>query len=148
MLRWGRFLFGGGEGGLVVCRLGELGLGRRRRNRGGESRQRGHILTFSDGFTDEISIGDSAGYSDEKIDTSPYKSAILNPSVIPSAFQAVNRSRHRTDLPFRISRWFRWHFKWRTGQVTVRGCRFESVADSVCKNNPAKTSTSATYFFF
>jgi len=26
----------GGEGGLVVCRGGELGLGRRRRNRGGE----------------------------------------------------------------------------------------------------------------
>jgi len=138
----------GGEGGLVVCRWGELGLGRRRRNRGGESRQRGHILTFSDGFTDGISIGDSAGYSDEKIDTSPYRSAILNPSVIPSAFQAVNRSRHRTDLPFRIPRWFHRHFKRRTGQVTVRGCRFESVADSVCKNNPAKTSTSATCFFF
>jgi len=28
-----------GEGGLVVCRWRELGLGRRRRNRGGESRQ-------------------------------------------------------------------------------------------------------------
>jgi len=34
---WGRFLFGG-EGGLVVCRWGELRLGRRRRNRGGEGR--------------------------------------------------------------------------------------------------------------
>jgi len=28
-----------GGGGLVVCRWGELGLGRRRRNRGGEGRQ-------------------------------------------------------------------------------------------------------------
>jgi len=37
VLIWGRFLFGG-EGGLVVCIWGELGLGRRRRNRGGEGR--------------------------------------------------------------------------------------------------------------
>ena len=74
----------GGEGGLVVCRWGELGLGRRRRNRGGEGRQRGHILTFSDGFTDGFSIGDAVGVSDGKIDTSPYGSAILNSSVIPS----------------------------------------------------------------
>jgi len=94
----------GGRQGLVVCRLGELGLGRRRRNKGGEGRQRGHILTFFDGFTDEFFVGDSIGYSDEKIDTSPYRSAISNPSMIPSAFQVVNRSRHRTDLPFRIPR--------------------------------------------
>ena len=72
----------GGEGGLVVCRWGELGLGRRRRNKRGEGRQSGHILTFSDGFTDGFAIGDS----DEKIDMSPYESAISNPSVIPSAF--------------------------------------------------------------
>jgi len=32
------FVWGGG-GALVVCRWGELGLGRRRRNRGGEGRQ-------------------------------------------------------------------------------------------------------------
>jgi len=72
----------GGEGGLVVCRWGELGLGRRRRNSGGEGRQRGHILTFSDGFTDEFSVSDS----NRKIDTSPYGSAISNPLVILSAF--------------------------------------------------------------
>jgi hypothetical protein len=73
----------GGEGGLVVYRWRELGLGRRRRkNRGGEGWQRGHILTFSDGFTDGKAVGDSDG----KIDTSPYGSAISNPSVIPSAF--------------------------------------------------------------
>jgi hypothetical protein len=80
-------LFGGGEGGLVVCRWGELGLGRRRRrNRRGEGRQSGHILTFSDGFTDGFAVGDYVGDSDGKIDTSPYGSAISNPSVIPSAF--------------------------------------------------------------
>jgi len=78
-------LFGEG-GGLVVCRWGELGLGRRRRNRGGQGRQRGHILTFSDGFTDENSVGDAVGDSDGKINTSPYGSGISNPSVIPSAF--------------------------------------------------------------
>jgi len=75
----------GGEGGLVVCRWGELGLGRRRRNRGGEGRQRGHILTFFDDFTDGFFVGDAVGDSDRKIDTSPYGSAISNPSVIPSA---------------------------------------------------------------
>jgi len=61
---------------------GELGLGRRRRNRGGEGQQSGHILTFSDGFTDGFAVGDS----DRKIDTSPYGFAISNPSVIPLAF--------------------------------------------------------------
>jgi len=59
-------------GGLVVCRWGELGLGRRRRNRGGEGRQSCHILTFSDGN----SVGDYVGEFDGKIDTSPYGSAI------------------------------------------------------------------------
>jgi hypothetical protein len=84
-----------------------LGLGRRRRNRGGEGRQRGHILTFSDGFTDEKSIGDSVGYSDGKIDMSPYGSAISNPLVIPSAFKRG------------------------TNHVTVRICHFKSLSDSI-----------------
>jgi len=48
---------------------------------GGDGRQRGHILTFSDGF----SIGDVVSDSDRKINTSPYGSGISNPSVIPSA---------------------------------------------------------------
>jgi hypothetical protein len=134
-------------GGLVVCRWGELGLGRRRRNRGGEGRQRGHILTYSNGFTDGFFVGDFVGYSNKKIDTSPYGFAISNPSVILSTFQAVNRSCHRMDLPFRIPQWFRRHFKRRTSHVTVQGCHFESFSDSVGKNNPAKTSTSATRFF-
>jgi len=70
----------GGEGGLVVCRWGELGLGRRRRNKGGEGRWSGHILTFTDG----ISVGETVDDSDGTIDTSPHGSAISNPSVIPS----------------------------------------------------------------
>jgi hypothetical protein len=76
-------IFFGGGGGLVVCRWGELGLGRRRRNRGGEGQQSWHvhILTLSDGFTEGHSVGDSDGH----IDTSPYGSAISNPSVSPSA---------------------------------------------------------------
>jgi hypothetical protein len=80
-----REIFVWGGGGLVVCRWGELRLGRRRRNRGGEGRQSWHILTFSDGFTDGFSAGDAVGDSDGKIDMSPYGSAISNPSVIPSA---------------------------------------------------------------
>jgi hypothetical protein len=80
-----REIFVWGERGLVVCRWGELGLGRRRRNRGGEGQQRGHILTFTDGFTGGHSIDETVGDSDGTIDTSPYGSAISNPSVIPSA---------------------------------------------------------------
>jgi len=77
-----REIFVWAGGGLVVCRWEELGLGRRRRNRGGEGRQRGHILTFSVGFTDRKAVDDSDG----KIDTSPYGSGISNPLVIPSTF--------------------------------------------------------------
>jgi hypothetical protein len=64
-------------GGVVVCSRGELGLGRRRRNTGGESRQNGHILTFADGFTD-----------------------IIISSVIPLAILTVNRARHCTEISF------------------------------------------------
>ena len=74
-----REIFVWGGGGLVVCRWGELGLGRRRRNRGGEGRQSGHILTFSDGLIDGI-----------------------RPSVTPSAILTEKSTRHRTDLPFQI----------------------------------------------
>jgi hypothetical protein len=78
-----KIYIGGGEGGLG--RWGELGLGRRRRNGGGEGRQSCHILTFSDGFTNGYSIGDYVGDSDRNIDTSPYESTISNPSVSPLA---------------------------------------------------------------
>jgi len=80
-----REIFVWGGGGLVVCRWGELGLGRRRRNRGEEGRQRGHILTFPDGFTDGLFISETVDDSDGTSDTSPYGSAISNPLVIPSA---------------------------------------------------------------
>ena len=46
------------------------------------------------------SVCDSVGYSDGKQGTSLYENFGLNLSVIPSAFQTVNRSRHRIDLPF------------------------------------------------
>ena len=43
------FFFGGG-GGLVVCRWGELGLGRRRRNRGREGQQSWHVHIYINSF--------------------------------------------------------------------------------------------------
>jgi hypothetical protein len=56
--------------GLDVCRWRELGLERRRRNRGGEGRWSGHILTF----TDDI------------------------PSVKPSMILTEQSTRHRTEI--------------------------------------------------
>jgi len=73
-----------GGGGLVVCRWGELGLGRRRRNRGGEGRQSGHILTFPNGFPNGNFIDETVDDCDGTIDTSPYGSVISNPLVILS----------------------------------------------------------------
>jgi hypothetical protein len=101
----GDFFWGGA---LVVCSWGELRWGRRRRNRGGEGRLRGDILTFADGFTD-----------------GPI------PSVIPSTRLTVNRARHRTELPFSIPRWFRRHFHQWIGHVTGRSWLFESFGDSI-----------------
>jgi len=72
VLRRERFFF---WGGLVVCSRGELGWGRRRRNRGGEGRQSGHILTFADGLTDKII-----------------------PSVSSSAILMINRARHYMEI--------------------------------------------------
>jgi hypothetical protein len=80
-----REIFVWGEGELVVCRWGELRLGRRRRNKGGEGRWSGHILTFTDGFPNGIFICETVANSDGTIDTSPHGSAISNPSVIPPA---------------------------------------------------------------
>ena len=105
VLRRGRFIFGGG---LDVCSWGELRWGRRRRNRGGEGRLRGDILTFADSFTD-----------------GPI------PSVIPSARLTANRARHRTELPFSIPRWFRQHFYQWIDHVTGRSWLFESFGDSI-----------------
>ena len=85
------------EGGGAGClQMGRVEIGRRRRNRGGEGRQSGHILTFPDGFTDGTSIGE------------------------PSVILTEQSTCHRTDLPFQIPRWFRRQFKRRTVHVAVR----------------------------
>jgi hypothetical protein len=55
---------------------GELGWGRRKRNRGGEGRQSGNILTFAEGITDRLIL-----------------------SVIPSEILTMNWSRHRREIP-------------------------------------------------
>jgi len=70
-----REIFFGGVGCLQFGR-GELGWGRRRRNRGGEGRQSGDILTFTNEITNR-----------------------LIPSVILSTILMVNRSRHCTEIP-------------------------------------------------
>ena len=70
-----REIFFRGAGCLQFGR-GEMGWGRRRRNRGGEGRQSGDILTFNDEITDG-----------------------LIPSVTLSAILMVNRSRHYTEIP-------------------------------------------------
>ena len=111
-------------GGLVVCRWEELGLGRRRRNRGEEGRERGYILTFADRFTNRII-----------------------PSVILSAIPMVNRACHCTEISDWIPRWFHRHFKWWISHVNVRSCRFESLGDSVGKNHPQKPPRQRTTFF-
>jgi hypothetical protein len=111
--------------GLVDCSRGELGWGRRRRNRRGEGRQIGHILTFTNRLTDRII-----------------------PSVSPSAILTVNRARHCTELLVWIPRWFRRHFKWWIGHVTVRSCRFESLGDSISKITRKNLHNSEQPFLF
>jgi len=99
-----------GGGGCLQFRRGELGWGRRRRNRRGECRQSGHILTFTDGITDRILL-----------------------SEIPSAILTVNQSRHCTEIPIWIPWLFCWQF-WRwIGHITIRSSRFESLGDFVGK---------------
>ena len=110
-----REIFVWGEGGLVVCRWGELGLGRRRRNRGGEGRWT--YINF-----------------------------------------------HRRNIR-RLNRWWFWrnnrhvtaricHFKSVSDSVGningghCTGCLFESVGDSVWKNNPPKPPRQRPVFFF
>jgi len=62
--------------GCSQFRRGELGWGRRRRNRGGEGQHSGDILTFADEITDGLIL-----------------------LVIPSAILTVNRSCHCTKIP-------------------------------------------------
>jgi hypothetical protein len=98
------FVWGGG--GLVVCRWGELVLGRRRRNKGGEGRHSGHILTFFDGF----------------------------PLVKPSMILTEKSTRYRTDLPFQILWWFHRHFKRPTDHVTIRAV-FLNPSEKITRQN-------------
>ena len=60
-----------GMGGWLQFGRGEMGWGRRRRNRGRESRQSGYILAFTDGITNKNVM-----------------------SVIPSVSPSVTMSRH------------------------------------------------------
>ena len=94
-----RKIFVLGRGGLIICRWGGLGLGRRRRNGGGECRQSGHIFTFVDGLTDGIipSVNTSAKQSVILTGNRHVTARICysNPSVIPSVFITVHRSCHR-----------------------------------------------------
>jgi hypothetical protein len=107
-----------GGGGLVVCRWGELGLGRRRRNRGGKGRWT--YINFYWRF-------------------------------------------HRRNIRRWTRRWF-WrnnrhvtaricHFKFigdSVGNINggrCTGCLFESVGDSVEKNNPPKPPRQRPFFF-
>ena len=62
-------------GGCLQFGMGELGRGRRMRNRGGESRLSGDIFTFVDGITDGLFL-----------------------SVIPSTILTENWSRHCMEI--------------------------------------------------
>ena len=93
-----------GEGGLVICRWGELGLGKRRRNRRGEGRYKRHILTFSDRLTDWN---------------------------IPSAILTEKSTRHPYGSAFQIPWWFHWYFQRWIGHVTRTDLPFKSLGDSV-----------------
>jgi len=63
-------------GGCLQFGRGELGWGKRRRNRGGESRQSVDILAFTDGITDGHLL-----------------------SVYPLVILIVNESRHCMEIP-------------------------------------------------
>ena len=94
VLRWGRFLFWG-EGGLVICRWGGLGLGIRRGNGEGECRQSGHIFTFADGFIPSVNTSAKPSVILTSNRHVTARTCYSNPSVIPSVFLTVHRSRHR-----------------------------------------------------
>jgi len=69
----GIFFFGDG---CLQFERGELGWGKRRRNRGGDSRQSCDILTFADGITDGLMM-----------------------SMVPSVILTVNWSCHYMEIP-------------------------------------------------
>jgi hypothetical protein len=87
-----------------------LGWGRRRRNRGGDSRQSCDILTFADGIIDGLMM-----------------------SVVPSAILTVIWSHHYTEIPVWIPRWFR---RWNRPQKLPRQrtASFLNSIYSVCNS--------------
>ena len=109
------FVLGRG-GGWLFCRWGGLGLGRRRRNGGGECRQSGHIFTFADGLTDGLtdglySVGESVG---KTVGNSDGQS-----------------TRHRTDLLFKSLGDSVGIFNGAPVTSPVRIWHFKSIGDSV-----------------
>ncbi|KAL3612854.1 hypothetical protein D5086_003874 [Populus alba] len=133
-----RKIFVWGRGGLVICRWGDLGLGRRRRNGGGDCRQGGHIFTFSDGLTDGVI---------------PSVNTLVTPSLIVTGNRHVTArtcffkslgnsvgilltvllSRHRTDLAFKSVGESVGIFAGEPVTSPARVPGFESVGDSVGK---------------
>ena len=137
-----------GEGGLVICRWGGLGLGRRRRNGGGECRQSGHIFTFADGLTDGfiLSVNTSVILTGNRHVTA--RTCYSNPSVIPSVFLTVHRSRHRygsdisnpSVIPSVLLSVNRSHHAY--------GSLVFSPSVIISEKSPAKTSAPPTRLFF
>jgi len=91
--------------GLVVYRWRELGLERRRRNRGGEGRWSGHILTFIDGFTDGICRWNRRWFwrNNQHVTARKYKRR----SLLRRWFCRQYKRRSLYGLSFWIRRWFR-----------------------------------------
>jgi hypothetical protein len=66
--------------------MGRVGIRKKKEKYGRRGSAELSNINFFDGFTtDGNSIGDYVSDSDGNIDTSPYGSAISNPSVSPSA---------------------------------------------------------------
>ena len=89
VLRKGKFFFGG-VGGSGCLQLGRVGMGKKKEKeerRG--SAEWGCIYFCRRIHRRNYSVCDSVGYSDGKKGTSPYGAAVLNPSVISSAFSSV-----------------------------------------------------------
>ena len=139
------FVWGWGGGlGLVICGWGDLGLGRRRRNGGGECRQGGHIFIFSDGLTDgkTPSVNPSVIVTGNRHVTA--QTCFSNPSVILSVFFTVHRSGHLVRI---------WH-SYLSVFLTVNrsrhpyGSQVLNPSVILLEKSPAKTFASGTRPFF
>jgi hypothetical protein len=89
---------------VVGCNLGGgLVWGRKRRNRGEESRQSVDILAFTDGSPTDTFCRYTVGNSDSECVTSLYGDPSLNLSVIPSIKTSETIPRHHTISSFQNS---------------------------------------------